>query len=106
MLILKNETLAEGLCNAMAYLKICLFAAYIKQNAFVKTVWPSGLRHWLKAPVRKDVGSNPTAVTWKSHARLLGQTQHDVPQQEMQIWQHREISVGGPTEILTGPCAT
>ena len=27
-----------------------------------RTVWPSGLRRWLKAPVRKDVGSNPTAV--------------------------------------------
>ena len=32
-----------------------------------KTVWPSGLRRWLKAPVRKGVGSNPTAVT---HAAL------------------------------------
>ena len=28
----------------------------------VRTVWPSGLRRWLKAPVRKGVGSNPTAV--------------------------------------------
>ena len=28
-----------------------------------KTVWPSGLRRWLKAPFRKGVGSNPTAVT-------------------------------------------
>ncbi len=27
-----------------------------------KTVWPSGLRRWLKAPVRKGVGLNPTAV--------------------------------------------
>ena len=27
-----------------------------------RTVWPSGLRRWLKAPVRKGVGSNPTAV--------------------------------------------
>ena len=29
----------------------------------LKTVWPSGLRRWLQAPVRKGVGSNPTAVT-------------------------------------------
>ena len=29
------------------------------------TVWPSGLRRWLKAPVRKGVGSNPTAVIAK-----------------------------------------
>ena len=28
------------------------------------TVWPSGLRRWLKAPVRKGVGSNPTGVTY------------------------------------------
>ena len=28
------------------------------------TVWPSGLRRWLQAPVRKGVGSNPTAVTF------------------------------------------
>ena len=26
------------------------------------TVWPSGLRRRLKAPFRKGVGSNPTAV--------------------------------------------
>ncbi len=29
---------------------------------YIKTVWPSGLRRWLQAPVRKGVGSNPTAV--------------------------------------------
>jgi hypothetical protein len=27
-----------------------------------KTVWPSGLRRWLQAPLRKDVGASPTAV--------------------------------------------
>ena len=27
----------------------------------LKTVWPSGLRRWLKAPFRKGV-ANPTAV--------------------------------------------
>ena len=26
------------------------------------TLWPSGLRRWLQAPVRKGEGSNPTAV--------------------------------------------
>ena len=30
------------------------------------TVWPSGLRRWLKAPFRKGVGSNPTAVKWRA----------------------------------------
>ena len=27
-----------------------------------KVAWPSGLRRWFKAPVRKGVGSNPTAA--------------------------------------------
>ena len=31
------------------------------------TVWPSGLRRWLQAPVRKGVDSNPTAVTSPNH---------------------------------------
>ena len=31
----------------------------------LRTVWPSGLRRWLKAPVRKGVGSNPTGVILK-----------------------------------------
>jgi hypothetical protein len=30
------------------------------------TVWPSGLRRWLQAPVRKGVGSNPTAVNFQT----------------------------------------
>ena len=33
-----------------------------KKMLAVMTVWPSGLRRWLKAPFRKGVGSNPTAV--------------------------------------------
>ena len=27
-----------------------------------RAVWPGGLRRWLRAPVRKGPGSNPTAV--------------------------------------------
>ena len=37
------------------------------------TIWPSGLRRWLKAPFRKGVGSNPTGVSTKarySHGAL------------------------------------
>ena len=26
------------------------------------TLWPSGLRRWLKVPFRKGLGSNPTGV--------------------------------------------
>jgi hypothetical protein len=29
-----------------------------------ETLWPSGLKRWLKAPFRKCVGSNPTGVTF------------------------------------------
>ena len=34
----------------------------IVEQLYDMTVWPSGLRRWLQAPVRKGVGSNPTAV--------------------------------------------
>ena len=52
-----------------------------------RTVWPSGLRRWLQAPVRKGVGSNPTAVTClaQSHSfhvpGLHGQLLGDSPAQ-------------------------
>ena len=35
-----------------------------------KTLWPSGLRRWLKAPVRKGVGSNPTGFILPRGARV------------------------------------
>ncbi len=37
------------------------------------TVWPSGLRRWLQAPVRKGVGSNPTAVTFERSRAFFSQ---------------------------------
>ena len=45
----------------------------LKSRSSAKTVWPSGLRRWLKAPFRKGVGSNPTAVIRYlcSHASVL-----------------------------------
>ena len=39
-----------------------------------KTIWPSGLRRWLKAPFRKGVGSNPTVVI----LRMLRVRRNDV----------------------------
>ena len=30
------------------------------------TVWPSGLRRWLEAPVRRSVGANHTSVSFDS----------------------------------------
>ena len=38
------------------------------------TVWPSGLRRWLQAPVRKGVGSNPTAVSLRTNDSVLSCT--------------------------------
>ena len=35
----------------------------MKTHVHSKTVWLSGLMRWIKAPVRKGVGSTPTAVT-------------------------------------------
>ena len=32
-----------------------------------RTVWASGVRRWFQAPVRKGVGSNPTAVTFSNN---------------------------------------
>lgn len=37
-----------------------------------RTAWPSGLRRWLQAPVRKGVGSNPTAVIRSMHGICHG----------------------------------
>ena len=42
----------------------------------IKTLWPSGLRRWLKAPFRKGVGSNLTGVIY-AHWQLLASTEHD-----------------------------
>ena len=35
---------------------------YLASDGIASTLWPSGLRRWLKAPFRKGVGSNPTGV--------------------------------------------
>ena len=53
-----------------------------------RTLWPSGLRRWLKAPFRKGVGSNPTGVTL-----------------HVQVWvsvAHQIISVFAPLDQLAG----
>jgi hypothetical protein len=42
------------------------------------TLWPSGLRRWLKAPFRKGVGSNPTGV-------IRGHEQHKFAQYRFSI---------------------
>ena len=45
--------------------KLALFSLELKdaEAADARTVWQSGLRRWLQAPIRKDVCSNPTAVS-------------------------------------------
>jgi hypothetical protein len=52
--------------------------------AAIKTLWPSGLRRWLKAPVRKGVGSNPTGVI----IDVGGDAQHSAPPGGSQFRSH------------------
>ena len=47
----------------------------------VMTVWPSGLRRWLQAPVRKGVGSNPTAVNGRGLAASASGDTHGAVRQ-------------------------
>ena len=80
------------------------------------TLWPSGLRRWLKAPFRKGVGSNPTGVNllhpdsssllvgWVCMARLIHPhassllvswtSQQVIPSQYMsvQVKMHHDVS--------------
>ena len=39
-----------------------LLPIWLMPTPYRMTVWPSGLRRWLKTPFRKGVGSNPAAV--------------------------------------------
>ena len=52
----------DSCCSPVSLAFVFMFEMMLYPLAFVKTVWPSGLRRWLQAPVRKGVGSNPTAV--------------------------------------------
>jgi hypothetical protein len=61
-------------------------------NLISRTLWPSGLRRWLKAPFRKGVGSNPTGVI--SFGLIL---RHDV----LHIWSGPYIQRAPAT---LGPC--
>ena len=51
------------LCSAHSLPIQLLRQSYAWPGGKNMTVWPSGLRRWLQAPVRKGVGSNPTAVS-------------------------------------------
>ena len=56
---------------------------------YFKTVWPSGLRRWLKAPVRKGVGSNPTGVILHEPAR---RTSEKTPEAQQEPARARETN--------------
>ena len=93
-------------------------------HIMASTLWPSGLRRWLKAPVRKGVGSNPTAVTgsWEEAARTRSGTQHSGhkrrwARQHDVVWDPAEITATAPfraprlppaalAEIITVSCAS
>ena len=52
----KPSQLTCELAIGMCYVKVVIL--------LTETLWPSGLRRWLKAPFRKRVGSNPAGVTF------------------------------------------
>ena len=62
-------------------------------STVTKTVWPSGLRRWLKAPFRKGVGSNPTAVIYncREQIRAADLVTYSVP----------DLLTYSPTHLLT-----
>ena len=52
-----------------------------------RTVWPSGLRRWLKAPVRKGVGSNPTAVIFNNYRGGGADPDENANADNKRVWQ-------------------
>ena len=57
---------ADKFCALYIGARLTFSDVVSKKKAWaVMTVWPSGLRRWLKAPFRKGVGSNPTGVILK-----------------------------------------
>ena len=50
-------------CCVFSQLGNAVLQIVLQRRLEDRTVWPSGLRRWLQAPVRKGVGSNPTAVS-------------------------------------------
>ena len=52
---------------------------------FAPTVWPSGLRRWLKAPLRKGVGSNPAAVTFSGKIEIRGFVRGKCPAESVSL---------------------
>ena len=90
-------------------------AALIYTNmAMHLTVWPSGLRRWLQAPVRKGVGSNPTAVTCilkvataRVSARMMGAPGDAAPCRHLVALPHpvRQFGSGERCSLLLHPAA-
>ena len=62
-------------CFRLGLQHTCLAPRQLQMRLHVKTVWPSGLRRWLQAPVRKGVGSKPTAVIGSRKAKKAGAAQ-------------------------------
>ena len=62
----KQNVLADGECEGENFARKAparqLEILKATENMASMTLWPSGLRRWLKAPFRKGVGSNPTGV--------------------------------------------
>ena len=71
----KASYLSPGSMQCQSWLRPALLRLMLFLKSDSKTVWPSGLRRWLQAPVRKGVGSNPTAVIFRSRSVVRRETQ-------------------------------
>ena len=61
-----DETFRANACKAVETCRARVTVAMLLlfSLALISTTWPSGLRRWLQAPVRKGMGSNPTAFCY------------------------------------------
>ena len=92
----------------------CPRSGTCKLGLMSRTVWPSGLRRWLKAPFRKGVGSNPTAVTCPAHtcAYAAARIRAVASAQSLALWPNDATHLRGATrrqgqsrELLRLGCA-
>ncbi len=60
-----------------AYCSLCIYPPASLLDPAIKTVWPSGVRRWLKAPFRKGVDLNPTAVILICHRVQIKTRQYE-----------------------------
>ena len=80
------------LCSAHSLPIQLLRRSYALPEGKNMTVWPSGLRRWLQAPVRKGAGSNLTAVSSLQQSCAAVSPTTELNQHSCQIVAHVALS--------------